>query len=82
MLRDSLSRRGFLQIGSLGLGGLTLADVLRLKADEGKGTAAIDPGQGRGSGTFSAFGQASKATPPLKEVKKHLPRAALRRERK
>ena len=31
-LCDSLSRRDFLQVGTLGLGGLTLADLLRLKA--------------------------------------------------
>ena len=29
---DGLSRRGFLEIGALGLGGLTLADVLRARA--------------------------------------------------
>ncbi len=29
----SLSRRGFLQIGALGVGGLTLADLLRLEAE-------------------------------------------------
>ena len=29
---DGVSRRDFLRIGSLGLGGLTLADLLRLKA--------------------------------------------------
>lgn len=27
--RDGLSRRGFLQVGTLGLGGLTLADLWR-----------------------------------------------------
>ena len=31
-LCDGLSRRDFLQVGTLGLGGLTLADLLRLKA--------------------------------------------------
>ncbi len=30
--RDGLSRRGFLQVGTLGLGGLTLADLLRGRA--------------------------------------------------
>ena len=40
MLRNSLTRRDFLQLGSLGLGGLTLADVLRLKAHGGEGAAA------------------------------------------
>lgn len=29
---DGVSRRGFLQVGALGLGGLTLADLLRLRA--------------------------------------------------
>ena len=29
---SSMSRRGFLTVGSIGLGGLTLADVLRLEA--------------------------------------------------
>jgi hypothetical protein len=32
-----IPRRDFLQIGALGLGGLTLADILRLRA-EGSGT--------------------------------------------
>lgn len=31
-LCDNLSRRDFLQVGTLGLSGLTLADLLRLKA--------------------------------------------------
>src|SRR5262245_6073931 len=31
-LCDGLSRRDFLQVGALGLGGLTLADVLRVRA--------------------------------------------------
>lgn len=31
-LCDGISRRGFLQAGALGIGGLTLADLLRLKA--------------------------------------------------
>lgn len=31
-LCDSLSRRDFLKVGALGVGGLTLADILRLKA--------------------------------------------------
>src|SRR5476649_2743446 len=30
--RDGVSRRDFLRIGALGVGGLTLADLLRLKA--------------------------------------------------
>ncbi|HVC97130.1 MAG TPA: DUF1501 domain-containing protein [Pirellulales bacterium] len=30
--RDPISRRGFLRVGALGLGGLTLADLLRLRA--------------------------------------------------
>ena len=37
---DLTNRRDFLQIGALGLGGLGLADVFRLQAQEGKGTAA------------------------------------------
>lgn len=41
MWRNSLDRRQWLQIGALGLGGVTLADVLRLKAQAGNdGTAA------------------------------------------
>src|ERR1041384_139208 len=40
MLRHGIHRREFLQIGALGLGGLTLADVLRMKAHGGNGTAA------------------------------------------
>ncbi len=40
MLRNGRNRREFLQIGALGLGGLTLADVLRLEAHGGKGAAA------------------------------------------
>ncbi|HEU0068680.1 MAG TPA: DUF1501 domain-containing protein, partial [Nitrospiraceae bacterium] len=35
MLQDRLDRRSFLRMGALGLGGLTLADVLRLQAAEG-----------------------------------------------
>ena len=31
---DGLSRRGFLKVGALGVGGLTLADLLRLRAGE------------------------------------------------
>jgi len=30
---DNISRRDFLRIGSLGLGGLTLADLFRLRAE-------------------------------------------------
>jgi uncharacterized protein (DUF1501 family) len=32
---DGISRRNFLQVGALGIGGLTLADVLRAKAAQG-----------------------------------------------
>src|SRR5438270_206927 len=32
---DNVSRRDFLRVGALGLGGLTLADLLRLRAQEG-----------------------------------------------
>jgi hypothetical protein len=39
-LCDGLSRREFLRIGALGLGGPTLADVLRLKAQAGDGDDA------------------------------------------
>ncbi len=39
-LRHGLNRREFLQIGALGLGGLTLADVLRLEAHGGNGATA------------------------------------------
>src|SRR5438876_5774084 len=35
---DGVSRRDFLRVGTLGLGGLTLADLLRLKA-QGKATS-------------------------------------------
>src|SRR5438128_1427266 len=31
---ERLSRRSFLQVGALGAGGLTLADVLRLEAEQ------------------------------------------------
>jgi hypothetical protein len=34
---DRVSRRNFLKVGALGLGGLTLADVLRLRAETGTG---------------------------------------------
>jgi uncharacterized protein (DUF1501 family) len=37
---DQVSRRDFLRVGALGLGGLTLADVLRLQAQAGTGTRA------------------------------------------
>src|SRR4249920_1323824 len=40
MLRNDLNRRAFLQIGALGLGGLTLADGHRLEAHERKGAVA------------------------------------------
>src|SRR5262249_48587356 len=36
---DGLSRRDFLRVGTLGLGGLTLADLLRLKA-QGKAASS------------------------------------------
>lgn len=39
MLQDGIGRREVLQIGALGLGGLTLADVLRLQAKTGQGAA-------------------------------------------
>lgn len=37
-----LSRRSFLQMGALGVGGLSLAEVLRLRAGAGEPTAAAD----------------------------------------
>ncbi|OWK43835.1 DUF1501 domain-containing protein [Fimbriiglobus ruber] len=37
---DGVSRRGFLQVGALALGGLTLADVLRARAAQGIPTSA------------------------------------------
>src|SRR6516164_2556633 len=37
---DRVSRRDFLRVGALGLGGLTLADVLRLRAATGNRTPA------------------------------------------
>src|SRR5271167_1416382 len=41
---DGVSRRGFLKIGSLGLAGLTLADVLRARAiaSPGEGASVAD----------------------------------------
>jgi hypothetical protein len=36
---DHISRRDFLRVGALGLGGLTLADVLRLRARAGTGSS-------------------------------------------
>ncbi|SVD04223.1 uncharacterized protein METZ01_LOCUS357077, partial [marine metagenome] len=39
---ESLSRRSFLTAGMLGVGGLTLSDVLRLRAEAGKAKAAPD----------------------------------------
>ena len=39
---DGVSRRDFLRIGALGLGGLTLADLIRLKAQ-----GAIEPQSSR-----------------------------------
>src|SRR5205814_8592389 len=43
---DGLTRRDFLRVGALGLGGLTLADLLRLRAagavaPEGRGKSVI-----------------------------------------
>src|SRR5204863_9860661 len=35
---DNISRRNFLKVGALGLGGLTLPDVLRLQAQSNSGT--------------------------------------------
>ncbi|HLQ46707.1 MAG TPA: DUF1501 domain-containing protein, partial [Planctomycetaceae bacterium] len=35
---DSVTRRSFLQIGALGIGGLTLADMLRLEAHAATGS--------------------------------------------
>src|SRR5215470_3239689 len=37
---DGITRRHFLTAGALGLGGLTLADLLRAEAAAGKGTPA------------------------------------------
>src|SRR5262245_32029649 len=37
---DHISRRDFLRVGALGLGGLTLADVLRLRARAGNPSRA------------------------------------------
>ncbi len=36
---DNVSRRDFLRVGALGLGGLTLADVLRLRAESNSATS-------------------------------------------
>ena len=38
---EGLSRRSFLQIGTLGIGGLTLADLLRLSAEAGTGNSLL-----------------------------------------
>src|SRR6202043_73814 len=38
---DGVSRRDFLRIGALSAGGLTLADVLRLRAETGTGPKAV-----------------------------------------
>jgi Protein of unknown function (DUF1501) len=40
---DGLSRRGFLQVGALGLGGLTLADALRARASASPGRDGTAP---------------------------------------
>jgi hypothetical protein len=45
--RDNMSRRNFLRVGTLGVAGLTLADVLRLRASAG--TTAAAPLVGIGS---------------------------------
>src|SRR5262249_24433520 len=37
---DRINRRDFLRVGALGLGGLTLADVLRLRAEAGNRSPA------------------------------------------
>ena len=37
---DNVSRRDFLRVGALGLGGLTLPDLLRLRAQSGSGQVA------------------------------------------
>lgn len=37
---DHLNRRDFLRVGALGIGGLTLADLLRLRARAGEGSSA------------------------------------------
>ena len=52
---DGLSRRDFLRVGALGLGGLTLADVLRL--GRARGSAA----RRRGPSSWSAS-RAGRAT--------------------
>ena len=44
---NPMSRRGFLTVGSIGLGGLTLADVLRLQARADLKSYAADHRQGR-----------------------------------
>ncbi len=45
---DGVTRRNFLQIGAFGAG-LTLADMLRLRAGPGTGRAEADHGQSRPS---------------------------------
>ena len=42
MVQKSLSRRSFLSAGTLGVGGLALSDVLRLRAQAGKAKGAPD----------------------------------------
>ncbi len=56
-LCDGISRRHFLRVGALGVGGLTLADILRLRAqaDTAAGTAAV-------SDTTAAARAASRRT--------------------
>src|SRR5262245_50810727 len=39
---DGVSRRSFLRVGALGLAGLTLPDVLRIRAEAGKSGGAKD----------------------------------------
>src|SRR4051794_28519839 len=52
-----ITRRGFLRVGTLGLVGLTLADVLRLRASgaEGTGTAVIQVFLGGGPSHLDAY---------------------------
>ena len=36
---DGMSRRNFMQVGALGAGGLTLADLLKVEAQAGTGSS-------------------------------------------
>ncbi len=49
-LCDGISRRNFLKVGALGVGGLTLADLLRLRAQAATSAGATQPGA---SGSFA-----------------------------